>query len=90
MAQPLNAKPYSEVEINGLNFLALRSVFPSRMSLTEYLAKKYLNADTKPDKNSKKRKRKDGSTSGLVIADDDTLGWEHNGGDADDDRPLTG
>lgn len=63
------------------------------MSLADYLAKNYLTADSKPDKRSKKRKRKDGLSerSGLIIADDDALGWTHNGaaGD-DDDGPVTG
>lgn len=60
------------------------------MSLADYLAKNYLNADSTPEEKSKKRKRKGGTSSGLVIADDDTSGWERNGGDADDDGPLTG
>lgn len=44
-------------------------------SLANYLASKYLTADTTT---SKKRKRKNGtssSTSGLIIADDDLPGW---------------
>ena len=59
------------------------------MSLADYLAKKYLTADPKPEKKSKKRKRKDGE-SGLVIADDDALGWktEDTVGD-DEDGPAT-
>jgi len=61
------------------------------MSLADYLAKNYLNADSKLEKRSKKRKRKDGASSGLSIADDDALGWDGNGtGNADDDGPLTG
>ncbi len=61
------------------------------MPLADYLSKNYLNADPKPEKKSKKRKRKNGASSGLVIADDDTLGWERNSmGNADDDGPLTG
>ena len=60
------------------------------MSLAEYLAKNYLTADPKPDKKSKKRKRKEAS-SGLVIADDDSLGWDPNGAaKEDEDGPLTG
>lgn len=60
------------------------------MSLAEYLAKNYLTADLKPEKKSKKRKRKDAIQSGLVIADDDALGWNTNGGvDADELAPLT-
>lgn len=61
------------------------------MSLADYLAKNYLTADPKPEKKSKKRKRKDGAASGLIIADDNALGWDLNGaGDADDDAPLKG
>lgn len=60
------------------------------MSLADYLAKKYLTADPKPEKKSKKRKRKDASV-GLVIADDDALGWNPNNPfNADEDTPLTG
>ena len=63
------------------------------MSLADYLAKNYLTADSKPDKKSKKRKRKDGLSepSGLIIADDDALGWTANGAARDeDDGPVTG
>ena len=61
------------------------------MSLADYLAKNYLTPDTKPERKSKKRKRKDGASSGLVIADDDALGWDTNGtANAEDDGPLTG
>lgn len=61
------------------------------MSLADYLAKKYLTADSKPERNSKKRKQKAGAASGLIIADDDALGWDHDGsGNADDDAPLEG
>ena len=60
------------------------------MSLADYLAKNYLIADSRPEKKVKKRKRKDAS-SGLIIADDDALGWNPNGADAEeDDGPLTG
>ena len=60
------------------------------MSLAEYLAKNYLTADPKPEKRSKKRKRKDVST-GVSIADDDVLGWDKNSStNADDEIPLTG
>lgn len=59
------------------------------MSLADYLAKNYLTADSQPEKKSKKRKRKDG-TFGLVIADDDALGWNANGStNADEDAPVT-
>ena len=61
------------------------------MSLADYLAKNYLTPDTKPERKSKKRKRKDGAGSGLIIADDDALGWDTKGtANADDDGPLTG
>ena len=61
------------------------------MSLADYLAKNYLTADSKPDKRSKKRKRKDGAAAGLMIADDDALGWDRDAtGNADDDAPLEG
>ena len=61
------------------------------MSLADYLAKNYLTPDSKPERKSKKRKRKDGISSGLIIADDDALGWDTNGtANADDDGPLTG
>lgn len=60
------------------------------MSLADYLAKKYLTADSRPEKKFKKRKRNDGTASGLIIADDDALGWDRNGAaNADDDGPLT-
>ncbi|KAL8694645.1 MAG: hypothetical protein Q9218_000740 [Villophora microphyllina] len=55
------------------------------MSLADYLAKNYLTADTKPEKKSKKRKRKDGAQSGLIIADDDASGWGTRAADGDDD-----
>ena len=59
------------------------------MSLADYLAKKYLTADSKPEKKSKKRKN--GAALGLVIADDDALGWDRHGiANADEDAPLEG
>lgn len=58
------------------------------MSLADYLAKNYLTPEMRK---SKKRKRKDGVVSGLIIADDDVLGWGRNGNaKADEDGPLTG
>src|SRR5271170_6380034 len=61
-------------------------------SLADYLAKNYLTADPHPSKKPKKRKRKDASSAGLIIADDDATGWEapRAGDDADDDdgRPI--
>ncbi|MCJ1405487.1 Pre-mRNA-splicing factor cwc26 [Xylographa trunciseda] len=59
------------------------------MSLADYLAKNYLTADSKPDKKSKKRKRKNGS-DGLIIADDDPLDWNStNAAKEEDDGPVT-
>ena len=59
------------------------------MTLADYLAKNYLTADSKPEKKSKKRKRKDGE-SGLIIADDDALGWNTNDTAGDnEDGPIT-
>ncbi|KAI9786250.1 MAG: Pre-mRNA-splicing factor cwc26 [Geoglossum umbratile] len=59
------------------------------MSLADYLAKNYLTADPQPAKKSKKRKRKAGEESGLIIADDDP-DWGHKESkDGDDDGPLT-
>lgn len=63
----------------------------STMSLADYLAKNYLTADLKPNKKTKKRKRKDDPQAGLVIADDDALGWNPAGdGHRDDETPVTG
>lgn len=62
------------------------------MSLADYLAKNYLNADSKADKKSKKRKRKDASAAaaGLVIEEDDTTGWSGSANPNDaEDGPLT-
>ena len=57
------------------------------MSLSSYLASKYLTADTT---GSKKRKRKSEKTNGLVIADDDVLGWnDDQQAEEDDSRPTT-
>jgi pre-mRNA-splicing factor CWC26 len=62
------------------------------MSLSSYLASKYLTAEPSPSSSgSKKRKRKTpSSTSGLIIADDDALGWSNTQTDnnEDDDSPL--
>ena len=61
------------------------------MSLADYLAKNYLTADSKSEKKSKKRKRKDGSQPGLLITDDDALGWAPKTKEGDDeDAPLNG
>jgi len=61
------------------------------MSLADYLAKNYLTADPKPAKKSNKRKRKGtADAAGLVIADDDTTGWETKNNSRDDeDGPTT-
>lgn len=63
------------------------------MSLSSYLASKYLNAEpsssTKSSGKKRKRKTKE-SNAGLIIADDDTLGWEnsHKSDEEDDGRPV--
>ena len=63
------------------------------MSLSTYLANKYLTASPAPSSASaKKRKRKTPSSApGLVIADDDDLGWSRTPGsqDSDEDTPQT-
>lgn len=61
------------------------------MSLSSYLASKYLNAEPSSSSSSKKRKRKakDSSISGLIIADDDDHSWSASTQTADDDGPLT-
>ena len=57
------------------------------MSLSDYLAKNYLNADVKQTKPSKKRKRR---VEGLVVADDeDNAAWKRNGSlNENDDGPV--
>jgi pre-mRNA-splicing factor CWC26 len=64
----------------------------SIMSLADYLAANYLNADARADKKSKSKKRKRKRASeGLVIADDDARGWENDGRDGEDeDGPVMG
>jgi pre-mRNA-splicing factor CWC26 len=59
------------------------------MSLSSYLASKYLNAE--PPAKKRKRKHKGEEPAGLVIADDDSLGWSNAPTNVDDDegRPLT-
>ncbi|TVY93361.1 Pre-mRNA-splicing factor [Lachnellula willkommii] len=64
------------------------------MSLSSYLASKYLSADPPASSsNGKKRKRKAAAAqTGLIIADDDALGWSNtptSQNDGDDGRPLT-
>ncbi|MCJ1449913.1 Pre-mRNA-splicing factor cwc26 [Mycoblastus sanguinarius] len=60
------------------------------MSLADYLAKNYLSPDSKSEKKPKKRKRKEGASTGLIIADDDAFGWDRNGTtNVDEDGPLT-
>ncbi|EKD21456.1 uncharacterized protein L3040_006164 [Drepanopeziza brunnea f. sp. 'multigermtubi'] len=60
------------------------------MSLSSYLASKYLSADPPSSSSSgKKRKRKNPKeNSGLIIADDDALGWTASTENHDDDTPL--
>ncbi|KAL5114414.1 Pre-mRNA-splicing factor cwc26 [Pleosporales sp. CAS-2024a] len=55
------------------------------MSLADYLAKNYLTADS--EKKSKKRKRKN-KHGGLVIDDDESLGWKKTADDNDEDAPM--
>jgi pre-mRNA-splicing factor CWC26 len=65
------------------------------MSLSSYLAQKYLNAEPASSSSGKKRKRKAGTSSsnpGLIIADDDALGWsttQASQNDDNDGRPIT-
>ena len=59
------------------------------MPLADYLAQKYLTA-TGPTKKRKRKTPKE--SSGLIIADDDALGWNPQGAEGDDHedgRPLT-
>ncbi|RFU24382.1 hypothetical protein B7463_g11962, partial [Scytalidium lignicola] len=64
------------------------------MSLSSYLAQKYLTADSSSKSTSKKRKRKNhAADAGLIIADDDALGWNPNSTNQDNEdeegRPIT-
>ncbi|KAF2142207.1 uncharacterized protein K452DRAFT_227158 [Aplosporella prunicola CBS 121167] len=60
------------------------------MSLADYLAKNYLNADPSTEKKSKKRKRKAAKDEGLIIADDDAMGWDNGPKQQEDeDTPMT-
>lgn len=82
------SQPYGRLRYSSRNSACSNLI--TTMSLADYLAKNYLTADSKPEKKSKKRKRKEGTTSGLIIADDDALGWDRNGAaNADDEGPLT-
>ncbi|KAI4249181.1 MAG: hypothetical protein L6R40_000639 [Gallowayella cf. fulva] len=59
------------------------------MSLADYLAKNYLTPDSTAGKKTKKRKRNRGPHAGLIIADDDALGWGAKIADPDeDDAPI--
>ena len=63
------------------------------MSLSRYLAQNYLSAE-KPSSSStsKKRKRKAAAQDGLIIADDDALGWSNTAtgtNEEEDGRPIT-
>jgi pre-mRNA-splicing factor CWC26 len=53
--------------------------------LADYLAKNYLTADS--EKKSKKRKRKN-KDAGLIIDDDDNLGWKEKADGDDEDAPM--
>jgi len=64
------------------------------MSLSDYLVKKYLNADPSPSTtkpSTKKRKRKEVQPAGLTIADDDAFTSQptRTANDSDDDAPTT-
>jgi len=61
------------------------------MSLADYLAKNYLTADAAPEKETKKRKRKEiAPTAGLLIADDAAEDWKTQKNTADEDGPTIG
>ncbi|KAJ9645863.1 Pre-mRNA-splicing factor cwc26 [Coniosporium tulheliwenetii] len=66
------------------------------MSLADYLVKNYLTADAPSEKRSKKRKRKGTAdpSAGLIIADDDTSGWNTStnasGRDEDEGPTMAG
>jgi len=59
------------------------------MSLSSYLASKYLNAEPPAKKRKRKHKDKEEEHAGLIIADDDALGWSNQATnpDEDDGRP---
>lgn len=57
-------------------------------TLSSYLASKYLSADPKSTKPSKKRKRKGTEQEGLIIADDDDNSWAKSTEKDNDDDPL--
>lgn len=80
-----------EVHARRMCYLSKHGI-PDTMSLADYLAKNYLNADSSTEKKTKKRKRK-GTTepsAGLTIADDDALGWNNAAATRDDeDAPIT-
>ncbi|KAF2761340.1 hypothetical protein EJ05DRAFT_536132 [Pseudovirgaria hyperparasitica] len=61
------------------------------MSLADYLAKNYLNADDRSEKKSKKRKRKGTAapTEGLIIEDEDNSWRNGKQNEEDDDGPTT-
>jgi pre-mRNA-splicing factor CWC26 len=88
---PARDKDISTSKISALdldNLVHPTTSSPRKMSLSSYLASKYLNAE--PSSSGKKRKRKEkSSTSGLIIADDDALGWSTTQGTKDDDDTPT-
>ena len=57
------------------------------MSLADYLAKNYLTADSEKKSKKRKRKHKDG---GLIIDDDDGLGWKEKADEGDEYAPMIG
>lgn len=63
-------------------------------SLADYLASKYLTADNPKKSKKRKRSERSGESAGLVVADDDVMGWEKKklrDNDEDGDvTPITG
>lgn len=58
------------------------------MPLADYLASKYLNAETTAPTKKRKRSKQSSKASGLIIADDDALGWNNKPENAEDDEGL--
>lgn len=66
-------------------------------NISDYIASRYLVADSKPSSKKRKRKHDKSSTSGLLIQDDDDWGSsssstrksKHHDGEREDDIPVT-
>lgn len=65
-------------------------------NISDYIASRYLVADTKPSSKKRKRKHDKSSTSGLLIQDEDDWGSssstrksKHHDGEREDDIPVT-